>query len=157
MPDQMSRLSSLRDVASLLRSDAIIRNLRFDLRLSPIPLTILGDPVELRQLILNLLLNGMDAVSNVNLPERMIVVESELTPAGTVHVTVQDTGDGVPHEAVERVFDPFYTTKADGMGMGLSIAKSIVESHQGSIWLAAGSHRGARFEFALPSNVRHVQ
>ncbi len=145
------------DVASLLRSDAIIRNLRFDLRLSPIPLTILGDPVELRQLILNLLLNGMDAVSNVNLPERTIVVESELTPAGTVHVTVQDTGDGVPHEAVERVFEPFYTTKADGMGMGLSIAKSIVESHQGSIWLAAGSHRGARFEFALPSNARHVQ
>lgn len=145
------------DVASLLRSDAIIRNLRFDLRLSPMPLTILGDPVELRQLILNLLLNGMDAVSNVNLPERTIVVESELTAAGTVHVTVQDSGDGVPHDAVERVFEPFYTTKTDGMGMGLSIAKSIVESHQGSIWLAAGTHRGARFEFALPSNARHVQ
>ena len=144
------------DVASLLRSDAIIRNLRFDLRLSPIPLTILGDPVELRQLILNLLLNAMDAVSSVNPPERTITVESELTPTGSVHVTVQDSGDGVPHEALERVFEPFYTTKADGMGMGLSIAKSIVESHQGSIWLARSARRGARFEFALPSNATPV-
>ncbi len=138
------------DVASLLRSDAVIRNLRLDLRLSPVPLVILGDPVELRQVILNLLLNAMDAVSSGSPVERVVLVESELTPAGTVHVTVQDSGDGIPHEAVERVFEPFYTTKADGMGMGLSIAKSIVESHHGSIWVAGSVPRGARFEFALP-------
>jgi signal transduction histidine kinase len=58
----------------------------------------------------------------------------------------------VPNEAVERVFEPFYTTKSNGMGMGLSIAKSIVESHHGSIWLSRGVRRGARFEFALPSH-----
>jgi len=144
------------DVASLLRSDAVIRNLRFDLHLATGPLMILGDPVELRQVILNLLLNAMDAVSNVNPPERTIAVESELTPEGAVHVTVQDSGDGVPRDAIERVFDPFYTTKADGMGMGLSIAKSIVESHQGSIWLAQSVRRGARFEFALPSHESRV-
>ena len=66
-------------------------------------------------------------------------------------MSVQDSGDGVPHDAVERVFEPFYTTKTNGMGMGLSIAKSIVESHHGSIWLARSARRGARFEFALPS------
>jgi two-component system, LuxR family, sensor kinase FixL len=144
------------DVASLLRSDAVIRNLSLDLRLSPGPLTILGDPVELRQLILNLLLNAMDAVTSVGLPERTIAVESELTPAGTVHVSVQDSGTGVPHDAVERVFEPFYTTKTNGMGMGLSIAKSIVESHHGSIWLSRSARRGARFEFALPSSEMRV-
>jgi signal transduction histidine kinase len=140
------------DVASLLRSDAVIRNLSLNLRLSPRPLTILGDPVELRQLILNLLLNAMDAVSSAASNERTIAVESELTPSGAVHVSVQDSGAGVPNEAVERVFEPFYTTKSNGMGMGLSIAKSIVESHHGSIWLSRGVRRGARFEFALPSH-----
>jgi signal transduction histidine kinase/integral membrane sensor domain MASE1 len=138
------------DVATLLRSDAVIRNLSLDLRLSSAPLTILGDPVELRQLILNLLLNAMDAVSNVNPPERVVAVESELTPAGAVHVSVQDSGTGVATDAAERVFEPFFTTKSNGMGMGLSIAKSIVESHHGSIWLSRSARRGARFEFALP-------
>jgi signal transduction histidine kinase len=138
------------DVATLLRSDAVIRNLSLDLRLSPTPLTILGDPVELRQLILNLLLNAMDAVSNTNPAERVVAVESELTPAGSVHVSVQDSGTGVPSDAADRVFEPFFTTKSNGMGMGLSIAKSIVESHHGSIWLSRSARRGARFEFALP-------
>jgi signal transduction histidine kinase/integral membrane sensor domain MASE1 len=138
------------DVATLLRSDAVIRNLSLDLRLSPDPLPILGDPVELRQLILNLLLNAMDAVSNVTPPERVVAVESELTPAGSVHVSVQDSGSGVSPEAADRVFEPFFTTKSNGMGMGLSIAKSIVESHHGSIWLSRSIRRGARFEFALP-------
>jgi two-component system, LuxR family, sensor kinase FixL len=138
------------DVASLLRSDAVLRNLSLDLRLSSAPLTILGDPVELRQLILNLLLNAMDAVSSVSPSERAVAVESEVTPARTVHVAVEDSGDGVPHNAIERVFEPFYTTKSNGMGMGLSIAKSIVESHHGSIWVSRSTRRGARFEFALP-------
>jgi signal transduction histidine kinase len=128
----------------------VIRNLSLDLRLSPIPLTILGDPVELRQLILNLLLNAMDAVSNMTPPERLVAVESELTPAGAVHVSVQDSGAGVSPDAADRVFEPFFTTKSNGMGMGLSIAKSIVESHHGSIWLSRSIRHGARFEFALP-------
>ena len=139
------------EVASLLRNDAVLRNLTLDLRLSPLPLMILGDPVELRQLILNLLLNAMDAVSHAGPAGRTVVGESELTEAGAVHVSVQDSGNGVPKDAAAHIFEPFYTTKSNGMGMGLSIAKSIVESHHGSIWLAKTAHRGARFEFALPS------
>jgi signal transduction histidine kinase len=126
--------------------------LSLDLRLWPLPLTILGDPVELRQLILNLLLNAMDAVTHTGPASRTVSVESELTAAGAVHVSVQDSGDGVPKDAAAHIFEPFYTTKSNGMGMGLSIAKSIVESHHGSIWLANSAHRGARFEFALPSH-----
>jgi signal transduction histidine kinase len=142
------------EVASLLRNDAVLRNLTLDLRLSPLPLTILGDPVELRQLILNLLLNAMDAVSHAvpSIASRTVSVESELTAAGAVHVSVQDSGGGVPGDAAAHIFEPFYTTKSNGMGMGLSIAKSIVESHHGSIWLASSAPRGARFEFALPSH-----
>ena len=140
------------EVASLLRNDAVLRNLSLDLRLSPLPLMILGDPVELRQLILNLLLNAMDAVSQARPASRTVSVESELTAAGAVHVSVEDSGDGVAKDAAAHIFEPFYTTKSNGMGMGLSIAKSIVESHHGSIWLAKSAHPGARFEFALPSH-----
>jgi len=67
-----------------------------------------------------------------------------------VHVSVQDSGAGVSPDAADRVFEPFFTTKSNGMGMGLSIAKSIVESHHGSIWLSRSIRHGARFEFALP-------
>jgi two-component system sensor kinase FixL len=139
------------DVASLLRNDAVIRNLRLELRLSRTPLSIVGDPIELRQLILNLFLNAMDAVSNRRPDQRVILVKSEATSEHGVHVSVQDSGDGVSQDAAERVFEPFYTTKPNGLGMGLSIAKSIVESHHGSIWLSQGTGRGARFEFSLPS------
>ena len=138
------------DVATLLRNDAVIRNLRLELRLSNGPLMIDGDPVELRQLILNLLLNGMDAVAKMCPNERVVCIHSEASPDGVVHVSVEDSGEGVPQDVAERIFEPFYTTKPNGLGMGLSIAKSIVESHRGSIRLSRGTHRGARFEFSLP-------
>ena len=123
--------SVILDVATLLRNDAVIRNLRLELCLSPTPLSIAGDPVELRQLILNLLLNAMDAVSAMPPNERLVRVNTEATSEREVHVSVQDSGEGVPPDAAQRVFEPFYTTKPSGLGMGLSIAKSIVESHHG--------------------------
>jgi signal transduction histidine kinase/integral membrane sensor domain MASE1 len=138
------------DVATLLRNDAVIRNLRLELRLSNASLMIEGDPVELRQLILNLLLNAMDAVAKKCPNERVVCIQSEALSDGVVHVSVEDSGEGVPQDVAERIFEPFYTTKPTGLGMGLSIAKSIVESHHGSIWLSRGAHRGARFEFSLP-------
>ena len=102
-----------------------------------------GDPVELRQLILNLLLNAMDAVSKKCPNERVVCIQSEAPSEGVIHVSVEDSGEGVPQNVAEHVFEPFYTTKPNGLGMGLSIAKSIVESHRGSIWLTRGTHRGS--------------
>ena len=144
------------EVASLLKSDAIIKNLRLDLNLWPGPLRIKGDHVELRQLVLNLILNAMDAMSQSRIPEAAIVVTSARS-LGHVHVAVQDSGDGIAPEAAEHIFEPFFTTKPNGMGMGLSIARSIVESHGGSIWVTANADHGALFEFKLPydKSTRH--
>ena len=139
------------EVATLLKSDAVIRNLRVDLRLSECPLMVRGDAAELRQLILNLLLNAMDAVSDLDPADRVVSVVSERS-GDLVHVAVQDFGVGVPKDAADHLFEPFFTTKAHGMGMGLSISKSIVESHRGSIWLSDTTDRGARFEFVLPED-----
>jgi signal transduction histidine kinase len=139
----------IHEVAGLLKSDAIIRNLRLELNLWPAPLQVRGDQVELRQLVLNLILNAMDAMAHSRTPESAIVVTSARA-GGHVHVSVQDCGEGIPPEAAEHIFDPFYTTKPNGMGMGLSIARSIVESHGGSIWMTSNADHGALFEFKLP-------
>jgi C4-dicarboxylate-specific signal transduction histidine kinase len=137
------------DVVALLKSDAIIRNLQIELNLWPGKLTVVGNHVELRQVILNLILNAMDAMAATGHQEP-IVVTSELSDNRVIHVAVQDQGEGVPPGAAQQIFEPFYTTKPNGMGMGLSITRSIVEAHGGSIWITKTSGRGALFEFILP-------
>jgi C4-dicarboxylate-specific signal transduction histidine kinase len=137
------------DVVGLLKSDAIIRNLQIELNLWPGKLDVVGNHVELRQVILNLILNAMDAMASAD-REEPIVVTSELSDGRVIHVAVQDHGEGVSPSAAQQVFEPFYTTKPNGMGMGLSIARSIVEAHGGSIWITKTAGRGALFEFILP-------
>ncbi len=109
-----------------------------------------GDRVQLEQVILNLLVNAMDAMAEVADGERTIVVRSALDGAEAVHVAVQDGGTGLRDGTHEQVFKPFYTTKPAGMGMGLSIAKSIIEAHGGIIWVTNNPTRGATFHFSLP-------
>ncbi|HWE22385.1 MAG TPA: MASE1 domain-containing protein [Myxococcales bacterium] len=138
----------IHDVTRLLGSDAIIRSTAMKLELHPTPLVVSGDRVQLQQVILNLLLNAMDAMTEVAEAERVVVVRSGQTSLDLVHVQVEDAGSGIPDK--ERIFEPFYTTKPAGMGMGLSIAKSIVEVHGGVIWAANNTTRGATFHFMLP-------
>ena len=112
-----------------------------------------GDPVQLQQVVLNLLLNAIDAITLA--PEggpRNLLVSSEMSPQGLMLVSVQDSGSGLKKNQLDRLFEAFYTSKPRGMGMGLAISRSIIESHGGRIWAEPDSRRGAVFRFSLPTN-----
>jgi len=104
--------------------------------------------------VMNLLINAMDATGEVSEGDRTIVVRSEADQNQTIHVAVQDAGTGLRDGTKERVFQPFFTTKPAGMGMGLSVAKSIIEAHGGAIWATNNTTRGATFHFSLPKPVK---
>lgn len=140
----------IHDVIRLLGSDVVLRNVKVALELDPGPLVVNGDRVQLVQVILNLFINAMDAMAEVADGERTIVVRSEIDGADAVHVAVRDAGTGMRDGAHEEIFKPFYTTKPEGMGMGLSIARSIIEAHGGTIWAANNPERGATFHISLP-------
>jgi two-component system sensor kinase FixL len=104
----------------------------------------------MQQVILNLLLNALEAAAESPNGERAVVVSAGPDPDGGVAIAVEDTGPGVPEELIERVFEPFYTTKARGIGMGLSIARSIVSAHGGTIWTEGRPGGGAVFRVHVP-------
>jgi signal transduction histidine kinase len=111
-----------------------------------------GDRVQLQQVILNLVINGIEATKEVVDRSRELRIRSRPHEAGTVLVTVQDNGIGLKPESLERLFEAFYTTKAEGMGIGLSISRSIIEAHGGRLWPSANDERGATFQFTLPAD-----
>jgi PAS domain S-box-containing protein len=123
----------------------IRRELRSDLP------SVMGDRVQLQQVILNLVMNGIDAMADVTDRRRILSVKSQLDERGSVLVTVQDSGAGLDPQHAELVFSAFFTTKPDGMGMGLAISTSIVEAHGGRLWVSAGEHPGTAFHFTLPA------
>jgi signal transduction histidine kinase len=100
--------------------------------------------------ILNLILNAVEAMSGPGSEPRDLLITTEKDEASGVRVAVRDSGTGLSPESVDRLFDAFYTTKTDGMGMGLSICRSIVEAHGGQVWATANRPRGAVFQFSLP-------
>jgi signal transduction histidine kinase len=114
--------------------------------------SVLGNPVQLQQVILNLVMNAIDAMHSV--PERALSVTTELDGRDGVHVSIADTGIGIPSSDVDRIFTPLFTTKENGMGMGLSICRSIIENHNGRIWVSAGHQRGSIFHLVLPTGGR---
>jgi signal transduction histidine kinase len=109
-----------------------------------------GDRVQLQQVILNLVLNAVEAVGAVEAGPRELLISTEPTEANGVLVAVRDSGPGIDPEHVERVFEAFYTTKSSGVGMGLSICRSIIDAHGGRLWAEANEPRGAVFQFTLP-------
>jgi signal transduction histidine kinase len=121
--------------------------------LSPTPLEVEVDPVQIEQVILNLVRNGFEAtaarLAADEREQREVVIRTLRTPGGA-EVTVSDTGPGVSPDIAERLFEPFFTTKHDGLGLGLSISRSIVEAHDGRLWAATESPRGATFHVQLP-------
>jgi PAS domain S-box-containing protein len=110
-----------------------------------------GDRVQLQQVILNLFLNASDAMSGVEDRPRQLLIRTERGEEDHVRVSVQDTGVGLESQSADRVFDAFYTTKSSGMGIGLSVSRSIIESHQGRLWAAPNDGPGATFSFSIPS------
>jgi signal transduction histidine kinase len=112
---------------------------------------VVGDRVQLQQVLLNLVLNGLEAMKEVAERPRELLIRSQPDEAGAVLVAVQDTGVGLDPQQVERVFEAFYTTKAEGLGMGLAICRSIIEAHGGRLWASANEPCGAVFQFTLPA------
>ena len=108
-----------------------------------------GDRVQLQQVILNLIINAIDAMASIVQGERELLI-STAADADSLRVSVSDSGPGLNPESLGRLFDPFYTTKSSGMGMGLSICRSIIVAHGGQLWASANVPRGAIFQFTLP-------
>ena len=110
-----------------------------------------GDRIQLQQVIQNLLRNASDAMGDIDDRPRELLIRTESDDGNGVKLTVQDTGAGISSEAAGRLFDPFYTTKEDGTGIGLSVSRSIVEAHRGRLWAATNDGPGSSFIFSIPS------
>ena len=136
-------------VLALLRVDLQKDDVRVETRLDDQLPAVIGDPVQLQQVILNLIVNAADAMRGVE--RRLLKIETSRTPSGMVRVSIEDTGPGVRDADRDRIFEPLFTTKGSGMGMGLSICRSIIENHGGTISVAAGVERGTIFCFELPT------
>jgi len=122
-------------------------------RLIEHPASVRGDRVQLQQVVLNLTLNAVEAMSSVGEGARELSISTELSQTNGILVAISDSGPGIDPEHLDRVFAPFYTTKTSGIGMGLSICRSIIDAHGGRLWAEANRPRGAIFQFTLPAGV----
>ena len=141
----------IRDVERIVHGDAVAHKVTVDLDLSPGVLPFKGDSVQLQQVMLNLMLNAFGAMNEPGFDgERCLIVRTKSIDASNVLVEVRDSGTGIAPEKLESIFDPFITSKPDGLGIGLSICRSIVERHGGKVWAANNPDRGAMFSITLP-------
>ena len=141
----------IRDVERIVHGDAVAHKVSVDLDLSPGVLPVKADSVQLQQVMLNLMLNAFAAMNEPGLNgARRLIVRTKSIDALKVLVEMRDSGIGIAPERLESIFDPFITSKPDGLGMGLSICRTIVERHGGEIWAANNSDRGATFSITLP-------
>jgi PAS domain S-box-containing protein len=139
------------EVLALARSELIDRHVTVSTRLAPGLPSILGDRVQLQQVMLNLLLNACEAMSSKGSAERMLTVSTALDGNGLLLTSIADRGDGICSDAADRLFEPFFTTKSHGLGLGLSICRSIIAAHGGRLWADNNPDGGAKFTFALPA------
>ncbi|HEU5246671.1 MAG TPA: PAS domain-containing protein [Candidatus Udaeobacter sp.] len=140
-------------VVRMVKPNAMLHSCELGTFLDPDLPTVEGDPVQLQQVLVNLIINAFDAMRDTPLNRRKVVIATERTADGATRVNVRDHGVGIPEEARERLFDHFFTTKREGLGMGLAIVRSIVQSHHGTIAAENADGGGARFQFTLPASV----
>jgi PAS domain S-box-containing protein len=140
----------VQDVLKLMRNDLANQGVTVQTELAENLPAVQGDRVQLQQVLLNLMLNGCEAMIDCDSSERQLLITSGMEN-GAVHVSVTDRGGSIPEETMERVFEPFFTTKADGMGLGLSVCRTIIEAHQGNICVRNNAEGGATFHFSLPA------
>jgi len=138
------------EVAALVRSDAAARHVKLEFSVADNLPPVYGDAVHLQQVLLNLIVNGMDALDEAKSDDRRVAVTAALDGTNTVEIAVSDSGPGVPADKLKNIFDSFFTTKTNGMGIGLSISRTIVEAHNGRLWAENKSEGGASFRFTLP-------
>jgi C4-dicarboxylate-specific signal transduction histidine kinase len=141
---------AINEVLVLARSAISKNGVSVQTRLSEGLVPIHGDRIQLQQVVLNLLLNAVEAMGSAGAEPRELLISTEQDHRGVL-VAVRDSGPGLDPSHLERVFDAFYTTKSSGMGMGLSICRSIIEAHGGRLWAEPNEPRGAIFQFTLPA------
>ncbi|WP_433933502.1 response regulator [Sorangium cellulosum] len=141
----------VREVTRLVASAALLAGTTVRIELAPGLPCVRGDGVQLQQVLLNLLVNALDAVSRRPPEARLVVVRTRPADAGHVELSVADSGEGIPQADLERIFEPFFTSKTHGLGVGLAISRSIVEAHGGRLWAECGPGEGATFRCALPA------
>jgi len=142
----------VREAIALVQRELASQRVSLRMELAPALPMIPGDRVQLQQVIINLVMNGIEAMQSVTDRPRELVVQSGQDEAGQALISVADCGVGIAAENVDRLFNPFFTTKSSGMGMGLSICRSIIESHGGRLSASGNEGPGATFQFTLPVN-----
>ena len=147
---RMNMNEAIQEVVALARSELRRNNVTLRMELEDDLSPVLGDRVQLQQVVLNLVMNGVEAMSTVGERPRELVIRTQKDEADQVRVAVQDSGMGLDPQSRERIFDAFYTTKDEGMGVGLSISRSIVQNHGGRLWAVANDGPGTTFQFTVP-------
>jgi C4-dicarboxylate-specific signal transduction histidine kinase len=141
----------IREAIGLLQRELQTRQISIQTELMEAAPRVLADKVQIQQVVLNLVTNAIDAMSSITDRARVLRVRSEMTGGGSLSITVEDSGPGIHPDDMDRVFEPFFTTKSSGMGMGLSICRSIIEIHGGQLSVSSGRRYGAMFRIALPT------
>jgi len=141
---------SILEVIALLKNEMDLKGVSLAATMAEGLPPVRGDTIQLQQVALNLILNGAEAMIDLDHDSRSIIVSTEKHDEQTLKVSVRDSGRGLDEDIIDRMFDPFYTTKSQGMGMGLSISRSIIETHGGRLWAANNPDRGTTFHFTVP-------
>ena len=149
---QLDINEAIEEVILLTQKDAARRGVRLRLELTAGLPPVFGDRVQLQQVALNLVMNGVEAMALVNDRPRELLISSSQDGTEQLLVAVQDCGMGIDQENLEKIFQAFYTTKSQGMGMGLAISRSIIEAHGGRLWATPNEGEGATIQFTLPLN-----
>jgi signal transduction histidine kinase len=144
--------TAIRDIEALLHSDAREHGVDIQLDLAKFMLPVSADPIQLQQVVLNLAHNGIEAMEDSEADTRRLSIRTHSHRNGAIEVAVRDQGHGIPAESLDQLFDPFFTTKPHGLGMGLSISRSIIEAHGGRLWVTSDRKNGTTFHFTLPSS-----
>ena len=142
----------VREIVALMERELQRNRISVELELDEHLPTVQADHVQLQQVLINLITNGLEAMAG-NRRARILRVKSAIQEPDSVLISVADTGTGIDPEIVDRIFNPLFTTKSNGMGMGLSICRSIIEGHGGRLWASAGAEGGSVFQFVLPANI----
>jgi PAS domain S-box-containing protein len=149
--DRFDINEAIEEVIDMVRASIDKNGVSVRTRLAAGLTSVWGDRVQLQQVVLNLILNAVEAMDSVEEPRRTLSIRTEQKGAAGILVAVHDSGPGLDPEHLQRVFDPFYTTKPSGLGMGLSICRSIIDAHGGRLWADANQPRGTIFQFTLPA------
>jgi two-component system sensor kinase FixL len=142
--------AAIREIARLVHADALSRGVRVSLDIPPDLPRAWGVRVQVQQVLLNLLLNAFEAMRECTANDRHALVRAAVAQDGKLTVSIRDHGTGLSPDSLRKLFEPFFTTKSNGLGMGLSISRSIIESHGGRLWGENNAERGATFHFTIP-------